>query len=54
MLDTLSERDHTTQESLENERRLSIAVMISKPIIALQFKCLTMQVEAPVVLNPSI
>ncbi|CAH8358201.1 unnamed protein product [Eruca vesicaria subsp. sativa] len=41
--------NHTSQELLENERRLSIAVMLSKPIIALEFKDLTMQVEAPVV-----
>ncbi|KAL1217383.1 Protein NEOXANTHIN-DEFICIENT 1 [Cardamine amara subsp. amara] len=44
----------SSQESLENERRLSIAVMLSKPIVALQFKVLTMQVEAPTVINPSI
>lgn len=49
--ENLSEQNHTSQESLENERRLSIAVMLSKPIVALQFKCLTMQVEAPTVLN---
>ncbi|XP_010478171.1 PREDICTED: protein NEOXANTHIN-DEFICIENT 1-like isoform X3 [Camelina sativa] len=49
----LSECKQTSQEMLENERRLSIAVMLSKPIIALQFKCLTMQVEAPVVIHPS-
>ncbi|KAL0695561.1 hypothetical protein Bca4012_062741 [Brassica carinata] len=42
-----SEENHTSQELLENERRLSVAVMQSKPIIALQFKDLTMQVEAP-------
>ncbi|CAH8338720.1 unnamed protein product [Eruca vesicaria subsp. sativa] len=45
-------RNYTSQESLENERRLSVAVMLSKPIIALQFKDLTMQVEAPVVVHP--
>ncbi|KAF8096547.1 hypothetical protein N665_0306s0004 [Sinapis alba] len=44
-----SEENHTSQELLENERRLSVAVMLSKPILALQFKDLTMQVEAPVV-----
>ncbi|AAG26963.1 unknown protein [Arabidopsis thaliana] len=48
-----TEQNHTSQESLENERQLSKAVMLSKPIIALQFKCLTMQVEAPVVIYPS-
>lgn len=48
-----SEQNPTSQESLENERRLCVAVMLSKPIIALQFKCLTMQVEAPVVIYPS-
>ncbi|XP_056867182.1 protein NEOXANTHIN-DEFICIENT 1-like isoform X1 [Raphanus sativus] len=50
-----SEENHTSQElhenenENENERRLSVAVLLSKPIIALQFKDLTMQVEAPVV-----
>ncbi|XP_020867717.1 protein NEOXANTHIN-DEFICIENT 1 isoform X1 [Arabidopsis lyrata subsp. lyrata] len=49
-----SEQNPTSQESLENERRLCVAVMLSKPIIALQFKCLTMQVEAPVVKSKNI
>lgn len=48
------EAENMSEESLENERRLGVAVMLSKPIIALQFNCLTMQVEAPVVVNPSI
>ncbi|KAJ0257931.1 Protein NEOXANTHIN-DEFICIENT 1 [Hirschfeldia incana] len=43
------DENHTSQELHENERRLSVAVMLSKPIIALEFKDLTMQVEAPVV-----
>ena len=43
------ENIHSSQELHENERRLSVAVMLSKPIIALEFKDLTMQVEAPVV-----
>ncbi|CAF2045110.1 BnaA09g27550D [Brassica napus] len=47
--ETDSEENHTSQELHENERRLSVAVMLSKPIIALEFKDLTMQVEAPVV-----
>ncbi|XP_056842496.1 protein NEOXANTHIN-DEFICIENT 1 isoform X3 [Raphanus sativus] len=46
--------NHTSQESHESETRLSVAVMLSKPIIALQFKDLTMQVEAPVVVHPSV
>nr|VDD36672.1 unnamed protein product [Brassica oleracea] len=53
-LEDEADRNHTSQESLENERRLSVAVMLSKPIIALQFKDLTMQVEAPVVVHPSV
>ncbi|CAH8313059.1 unnamed protein product [Eruca vesicaria subsp. sativa] len=53
-LEDEADRNHTSQELLENERRLSVAVMLSKPIIALQFKDLTMQVEAPVVVHPSI
>ncbi|XP_010549308.1 PREDICTED: protein NEOXANTHIN-DEFICIENT 1 isoform X2 [Tarenaya hassleriana] len=42
-----------TQDSSESELDLSVSVMLSKPIIALQFKCLEMQVEAPIVLSPS-
>ncbi|XP_013598801.1 protein NEOXANTHIN-DEFICIENT 1-like isoform X5 [Brassica napus] len=53
-LEDEADKNHTSQESLENERRLSVAVMLSKPIIALQFKDLTMQVEAPVVVHPSV
>ncbi|KAF8107893.1 hypothetical protein N665_0116s0098 [Sinapis alba] len=53
-LEDEADRNHKSQESLENERRLSVAVMLSKPIIALQFKDLTMQVEAPVVVSPSV
>ncbi|CAN8291089.1 unnamed protein product [Cochlearia groenlandica] len=47
--------EERNQEVLEKERRLSVvAVMLSKPIIALQFNDLTMQVEAPVVIYPSV
>ncbi|KAJ0235458.1 Protein NEOXANTHIN-DEFICIENT 1 [Hirschfeldia incana] len=53
-LEDEADKNHTSQEPFENERRLSVAVMLSKPIIALQFKDLTMQVEAPVVVHPSI
>ncbi|XP_047340910.1 protein NEOXANTHIN-DEFICIENT 1 [Impatiens glandulifera] len=37
----------------EDARKLSISVMLSKPVLALEFNCLTMQVEAPVVVSPS-
>lgn len=41
------------EESLsEHERQnLTISVMLSKPILALEFSCLKMQVEAPVVVS---
>uniref|UniRef100_A0A5B7A846 Uncharacterized protein n=1 Tax=Davidia involucrata TaxID=16924 RepID=A0A5B7A846_DAVIN len=44
--------DTTTREVRENERNLSISVMLSKPILALEFNCLKMQVEAPIVVSP--
>ncbi|XP_052204891.1 protein NEOXANTHIN-DEFICIENT 1 isoform X2 [Diospyros lotus] len=59
-----SEKDHSskckssrlvdviTRDVGEDERSLSIAVMLSKPILALQFNCLKMQVEAPKVVSP--
>ncbi|KAJ6703233.1 hypothetical protein OIU85_029227 [Salix viminalis] len=44
---------HDTEESLsEHDRRnLSISVMLSKPLLALELSCLKMQVEAPVVVS---
>ncbi|XP_024008270.1 protein NEOXANTHIN-DEFICIENT 1 isoform X2 [Eutrema salsugineum] len=51
-VENTSERNHISQEPFGDERRLSVAVMLSKPIMALQFKGLTMQVEAPVVVHP--
>ncbi|XP_044487799.1 protein NEOXANTHIN-DEFICIENT 1-like isoform X2 [Mangifera indica] len=39
----------TTKELIDNERNLSISVMLSKPLIALEFNCLKMRVEAPIV-----
>ncbi|PKI57860.1 protein NEOXANTHIN-DEFICIENT 1 isoform X1 [Punica granatum] len=38
-------------DSMENEQNLSLSVMLSKPILALEFSCLKMQVEAPVVIS---
>lgn len=58
-------RDEATSENqglgieLQNEdpynykRNLSISVMLSKPILALEFNCLEMKVEAPIVLPQS-
>ncbi|KAL9424307.1 hypothetical protein AB3S75_036234 [Citrus x aurantiifolia] len=40
-----------SEEWIENGRNLSISVMLSKPIIALQFNCLKMRVEAPIVVS---
>ncbi|KDO83184.1 hypothetical protein CISIN_1g0378842mg, partial [Citrus sinensis] len=39
------------EEWIENGRNLSISVMLSKPIIALEFNCLKMRVEAPIVVS---
>ncbi|KAJ0038088.1 hypothetical protein Pint_23811 [Pistacia integerrima] len=39
----------TTEELIDSERNFSISVMLSKPIIALEFSCLKMRVEAPIV-----
>lgn len=47
--------DQTTSDDpasveAEYKRNLSISVMLSKPILALEFNCLKMKVEAPTVL----
>ncbi|KAJ6414802.1 hypothetical protein OIU84_003757 [Salix udensis] len=44
---------HDTEESLSGHDRqnLSISVMLSKPLLALELSCLKMQVEAPVVVS---
>lgn len=42
--------DFTDEELVDNRRNLSISVMLSKPILALEFNCLEMQVEAPTIL----
>lgn len=49
---------HPDGEHSENKRNLSIDVLLSKPILALQFNCLKMVVESPLMvshglLNPS-
>lgn len=36
----------------DNERNLTVSVLLSKPILALEFNCLKMQVEAPTVVSP--
>lgn len=41
----------TTAKHIEDARNLSISVMLSKPILALEFNCLKMQVEAPTVVS---
>ncbi|XP_022764155.1 protein NEOXANTHIN-DEFICIENT 1-like isoform X2 [Durio zibethinus] len=43
--------DLTAEELVDNGRNLSISVMLSKPILALEFNCLEMQVEAPIILS---
>ncbi|OMO88794.1 hypothetical protein CCACVL1_08200 [Corchorus capsularis] len=45
--------DFTAEELVDNARNLSISVMLSKPVLALEFNCLEMQVEAPIILSDS-
>ncbi|KAL2547248.1 hypothetical protein Fot_16512 [Forsythia ovata] len=42
-----SERESSEMDSGEDKRKLSISVMLSKPILALEFNCLKMKVDAP-------
>ncbi|GMY26627.1 protein NEOXANTHIN-DEFICIENT 1 isoform X2 [Fagus crenata] len=42
----------TTEEHIDNGENFSLSVMFSKPILALEFSCLKMQVEAPTVVPP--
>ncbi|ONI29839.1 hypothetical protein PRUPE_1G217100 [Prunus persica] len=48
-----SEIHHATEEFMDNSKNLCVAVMSSKPILALKFSCMKMQVEAPVVVPNS-
>lgn len=48
-----SEIHHATEEFMDNGKNLCVAVMSSKPILALKFSCMKMQVEAPVVVPNS-
>ncbi|XP_058192768.1 protein NEOXANTHIN-DEFICIENT 1 isoform X10 [Rhododendron vialii] len=41
-----------SRDLVQNERNLSISVLLSKPILALEFNCLKMQVEAPAIVCP--
>ncbi|KAK4413549.1 protein NEOXANTHIN-DEFICIENT 1 [Sesamum alatum] len=43
------ETGFATGDSRDNKRNLTISVMLSKPILALEFSCLKMKVEAPTV-----
>ncbi|CAK7336063.1 unnamed protein product [Dovyalis caffra] len=45
--------DRKNKELLDERQNLSLSVMLSKPILALEFSCLKMQVEAPVVVSKS-
>ncbi|KAK4597490.1 hypothetical protein RGQ29_015139 [Quercus rubra] len=44
--------DSTTVEHGDNGENLCLSVMLSKPILAFEFSCLKMQVEAPTVVSP--
>lgn len=44
-------KNQAAKEFMDNEQNLSIAVMLSKPILALEFSSMKMQVEAPVVVS---
>lgn len=41
-------------ENKQNKRNLCLSVMLSKPILALQFNSLKMKVEAPTVVTTSL
>ena len=44
--------DSTTGDHRDNGENLCLSVMLSKPILAFEFSCLKMQVEAPTVVSP--
>ncbi|XP_057949114.1 protein NEOXANTHIN-DEFICIENT 1 isoform X2 [Malania oleifera] len=48
---SLNSTGSTTGDNVEIARNLSISVMLSKPILALEFSCLKMQVEAPIIVS---
>lgn len=39
------------EDTTEKRRRLSLSVMLSKPILALEFNCLNMNVEHPLIIS---
>lgn len=43
--------DQAMEESKDNRSRLSLAVMLSKPILALEFNFLNMNVEDPLIVS---
>ncbi|KAL8248494.1 hypothetical protein R6Q59_005362 [Mikania micrantha] len=49
-IDTFDSQDMEMNESLK-KREMSISVMLSKPILALEFNCLKMEVQPPVVVS---
>ncbi|CAN6726834.1 unnamed protein product [Malus baccata var. baccata] len=48
---TSKTKNHATEELVDNGKNLCEAVMLSKPVLALEFSCMKMQVEAPVVVS---
>lgn len=44
-------KDGEITTELDYERNLCMSVMLSKPILALEFNCLKMKVEAPTVVH---
>ncbi|KAK3018268.1 hypothetical protein RJ639_004503 [Escallonia herrerae] len=50
---SLNSKDSTSGKLGDNKRNLSISVMLSKPILALEFNCLKMQVQPPVIVSQS-
>lgn len=43
--------EKSSTESRKKKRSLSVSVLLSKPILALQFNCLEMKVEAPTIVS---
>ncbi|EYU28450.1 hypothetical protein MIMGU_mgv1a011238mg [Erythranthe guttata] len=50
-VESTSELESANVDSTDYKRNLCISVMLSKPILALEFNCLEMKVEAPTVVS---
>lgn len=51
VMESTSEEHIDNVENIDNGENISMSVMLSKPILALEFSCLKMKVEAPIVVS---